>query len=73
MIKSKTLREKKKLLVTSNDNISSLFSSSQTSFKNTKIGSTGCHYIILYRTIKTFNDPKKEGFGKHCGKRRKCW
>ena len=29
--------------------------------------------ITLYHTIPTFNDPKKEGFGKHCGKRRKCW
>ena len=27
----------------------------------------------FYHTIPTFNDPKEEGFGKHCGKRRKCW
>ena len=29
--------------------------------------------LTLYHTIRTFNDPKEEGFGKHCGKRRKCW
>ena len=29
--------------------------------------------LTLYHTIPTFNDPKEEGFGKHCGKRRKCW
>ena len=23
--------------------------------------------------ISTFDDHKEEGFGKHCGKRRKCW
>ena len=28
--------------------------------------------LTLYHTIPTFNDPE-EGFGKHCGKRRKCW
>ena len=27
----------------------------------------------LYHTIQTFNDPEKETFWKHCGKRRKCW
>ena len=27
----------------------------------------------LSHTIPTFNDPKEESFGKHCGKRRKCW
>ena len=27
----------------------------------------------LYHTIPIFNNPKEEGFGKHCGKRRKCW
>ena len=27
----------------------------------------------IYHTIPTFNDPKEENFGKHCGKRRKCW
>ena len=29
--------------------------------------------LTLYQTILTFNDPKEEGFGKHCRKRRKCW
>ena len=29
--------------------------------------------LSLYHTIPTVNDPKKEGFGKHYGKRRKCW
>ena len=29
--------------------------------------------LTLYHTIPTFNDPKEEAFGKHCGKRRKCW
>ena len=29
--------------------------------------------LTLYYTILTFNDPKKEAFWKHCGKRRKCW
>ena len=24
-------------------------------------------------TIPTFNHPNEEGFGKQCGKRRKCW
>ena len=27
-------------------------------------------WLTLYHTILTFNDPKEEGFGKHCGKRR---
>ena len=27
----------------------------------------------LFTIVLTFNDPKKEGFGKHCRKRRKCW
>ena len=29
--------------------------------------------LWLYHTILTFNDPREEGFGRHCGKRRKCW
>ena len=29
--------------------------------------------LTLYHTIPTFNNPKEEGFGKHCGKSRKCW
>ena len=29
--------------------------------------------LTLYHTIPTFNDPKEEGCGKHCGKRRNCW
>ena len=29
--------------------------------------------LALYHRIPTFNDPKEEGFGKHCRKRRKCW
>ena len=29
--------------------------------------------LALYDTIPTFNNPKNEGFGKQCGKRRKCW
>ena len=29
-------------------------------------------FVILYQTIPGFNDPRKETFGKHCGKRRKC-
>ena len=29
--------------------------------------------LILCHTLPTFNDPKEDGFGKHCGKKRKCW
>ena len=29
--------------------------------------------LNLYHTIPIFNDPKEKGFGKPCGKRRKCW
>ena len=29
--------------------------------------------LTLYHTILSFNDPEKEDFWKHCGKRRKCW
>ena len=29
--------------------------------------------LTLYHTIPTFNNPIEEGFGKHCGKRKKCW
>ena len=29
--------------------------------------------LTLYHTILTFNDLKEDGFGKHCGERRKCW
>ena len=29
--------------------------------------------LTLYHTIPTFDNPKEGGFGKHCGKRRKCW
>ena len=29
--------------------------------------------LTLYQTILTFNNPLEEDFGKHCGKRRKCW
>ena len=29
--------------------------------------------LILYHTIPTLKDSEKEGFGKYCGKRRKCW
>ena len=29
--------------------------------------------LTVFHTTPTFNDAKKEGFGKHCGKRRKCW
>ena len=29
--------------------------------------------LTLYQAILTFNDPGEEGFGKHWGKRRKCW
>ena len=29
--------------------------------------------FTLYHTILTFNYLKMEPFGKHCGKRRKCW
>ena len=29
--------------------------------------------LTLYHTSPTFNDTKEEGFGKHYGKRRKCW
>ena len=28
--------------------------------------------LTLYHTIPTFNDPDKDAFCKHCGKRRKC-
>ena len=30
-------------------------------------------HITLSHTVPTFNDPNEEGFGKHCGKGRKCW
>ena len=36
-------------------------------------GSFSLTILTLYHTIPTFNDPKEEDFGKHCGKRRKCW
>ena len=29
--------------------------------------------LTLPHTIPTFNDPRDEVFGKHSGKRRKCW
>ena len=29
--------------------------------------------LILYHRIPNFNDPEKEAFRKHSGKRRKCW
>ena len=29
--------------------------------------------LTLNHTIPSFNDPTQEGFGKHCGNRRKCW
>ena len=29
--------------------------------------------LTLYHTIPTINDPNEKGFGKHWGKRRKCW
>ena len=29
--------------------------------------------LTLYYRIPTFNDVIEEGFGKHCGKRKKCW
>ena len=29
--------------------------------------------LTLYRTVQTFNDPKQERFGKHCGKRKTLW
>ena len=39
--------------------------------------STPAQYSVLkktlYHTIPTFNNPDKESFCKHCGKRRKCW
>ena len=30
-------------------------------------------YLTCYHMIPTFNTSEKEAFGKHCGKRRKCW
>ena len=30
-------------------------------------------WLTLYHSIPTFNDPKEEGFGKHCVKMGKCW
>ena len=30
-------------------------------------------HLTLYHTILTFNEPGKEAFRKHCGKRIKCW
>ena len=29
-------------------------------------------FLALYHIIPTFNKPDKDGFEKHCGKRRKC-
>ena len=29
--------------------------------------------LTLYHTNPTFDNPEKEAFRKHCGKRRKCW
>ena len=29
--------------------------------------------LTLFHTIQNFNDPDKESFRKHCGKRRKRW
>ena len=30
-------------------------------------------FLTLYHTVLTFNNSKEKGFGKYCGKRRKCW
>ena len=30
-------------------------------------------FLTFYSSILTFNDPEKEVFRTHCGKRRKCW
>ena len=40
--------------------------------KTESLPKNGC-CLTLYQTSLTFNDPKQEGFGEHCGKRRKCW
>ena len=75
--------EKEKILIA---NIFSL-SHSLLSFRDTKLYNGFYKHLInrlqilsrwtmaytLYRTIPTFNDPQKEMFRKHCGKRRKCW
>ena len=29
--------------------------------------------LTLYHTVPTFKYPEERAFGKHCGKRRKCW
>ena len=29
--------------------------------------------LTLYHIMPNFNDPEKEAFRKHCGKRKKCW
>ena len=84
----KTLWEKKKLLVTSNFSFIHIvfypFRELSAIFIKFKI--VVCRLfqfgrvenllfgkgLILYLTVPTFNDPKEEGLGKHCGKRRKC-
>ena len=72
LIEHKTLWAKEKLLVTSN------FFFSYNVFKTWMLLMRQNEYLwskglTLYHTILTFNDPKEEGFGKHCEKRRKCW
>ena len=37
-----------------------------------KFGMCG-NELTVYHTIPTLNNPEEKAFGKHCGKRRKCW
>ena len=34
---------------------------------------SGKSWIFLYHSVPTFNNPQKESFWNHSGKRRKCW
>ena len=36
-------------------------------------GFFGYKELTLYHTIPTFINPERDGFQKHCRKRRKCW
>ena len=69
--------EKEKMLVTSNFTFSyNIFSKFQPMLPIQADWHGSILFVNalpLYHTIQTFNDPEKEGFWKHCGKRRKCW
>ena len=85
----KTLREKEKLLITSNFSLSHSvfhsFAELSPIFINFDMVSPIGHYLkynFVFFFVKSypfakwsevFTNPRKKSFWKHCGKRRKCW